>query len=185
MSRTFLGRIQHFINMFNFNNLTCLIYADESLGTRLISYINAFYVFLSHPFIGCGTGNFLRAITLQSLKSPVPYTAEYARRMAKPGYVPTNVNILYVLLAELGFIATLVYYAFFISLIITINKKLKYASGLFKDFIQGFYFMLIIYIFLTSYESLISYFWIEWGILLGILYLHDKQKGFIIENINS
>lgn len=180
LENTCLYRIQIFIQ--TFSDIKMLIFAEQSLGTRIISYANMIYVFFKHPFIGCGISNFNQAITIQSMHSPLPYTYEYLNRMTSTHFIPTNANILYTMLAENGIIGAFPYYSFIFLLANIIKKYEKKTKHLIKFFFQGFFLFICIFIALNFYESLFQYFWVEFGIVLGLIYSIKRGK---YENINS
>lgn len=173
LSNTFFNRIQTVLEVVT--NINTLVLAEQSLGTRLISYSIMLLVFFKHPFIGCGTGNFTDAIDKMSLYSPLPYTPEYISRMASSEHVPTNSNILYGLLAEQGVFVTLIYYWCIFALIETMYKMEKFSAGIGKDVFQGFKYILTVYVFLNFYESIWSYFWLEIGLMLGFVYKYKRK----------
>ena len=174
---TFLFRIQMFLK--TITNFNLFVFAEPSLATRIISYANMIYVFLKHPFAGCGLGNFAEAITLQSQKSPLPYTEEYLARQMSTKYVPTNGSILYIMLAEQGIFLTLIFFTFIFSTIKILHNSEKLSSGVQKELFQGLKYMVVIYFCLCFYESFFQYYWMEFGLMFGFIYKLKKQTGGI------
>lgn len=156
-------------------NFNLLIFAEPSLATRIGTYANEVVMFLKHPFIGCGIGNFVETFAKQiATNSPILLTEELIVGHIL-GNRAVNASILYSLLAELGIIATLIYYSFIYTLHNTIRKISKYTFGIEKDFLIGYMYFLILYIILSFYEAFFSYFWLEFGIILGFINLIKRR----------
>lgn len=150
-------------------NFNMLVFVEPSLATRIGTYANEIAIFVKHPFIGCGIGNFVEAFSRQiSTNSPVLLTEELVIGHVI-GKRAVNASILYSFLAEVGIIATTIYYLFIYTLQNTIRNLSKYTLGIEKDFLIGYIYFLVLYIILSFYEAFFNYFWLEFGIIIGFI----------------
>lgn len=89
-ANTYLSRI---INvLFSINSLQQFATIEPSLGTRIISFISTFKVFLNHPFCGVGIGNVENFILDQYLNLSV-YTPEIIWKIKHA--IQYNQNVMY------------------------------------------------------------------------------------------
>lgn len=125
LSDTYLSRIVNFVN--DVHSISDLIMVESSLASRVVCYINTFFIFLAHPFTGIGIGNISKVIYYQYIKSPVPLTYEiidktkFLVKTAGTGYF--NANYITQVLAESGIFVFILY-------VISYCKIFKFISKL-------------------------------------------------------
>lgn len=168
--------------LFVLNDFKTFVIVEGSLATRLIYYSNAFLISLSNPIIGVGWGNLAMYLYEMIEKTNIPLTLEIQQRWIKCmnpsefGYTPA---IFFRVIAETGFVGAFFFY-YFIYRLFNISKKLTIFSDLnfiTCNFISGFYFMIISFFYNSFYNSLLycSYFWIIFGILIGIAHKYCRK----------
>ncbi len=74
LSETYLSRIINVLT--NIKSMQDFALVEPSLAARIIGAINAFCIFMQHPFAGVGVGNLPYVAYNQYLHSPVPLTIE-------------------------------------------------------------------------------------------------------------
>lgn len=169
--------------LFVLNDFKTFVIVEGSLATRLIYYSNAFLISLSNPIIGVGWGNLAMYLYEMIEKTNIPLTLEIQQRWIKCmnpsefGYTPA---IFFRVIAETGFVGAFFFY-YFIYRLFNISKKLTIFSDLnfiTCNFISGFYFMIISFFYNSFYNSLLycSYFWIIFGILIGIAHKYSIKR---------
>lgn len=175
LNSTFLGRIQNTIK--SISDFDIFIYAEPSLATRIICYVNTFIVFLKHPILGVGFGNILVYLYHQFLYSPLPLTGELRGLLLRPDATGLNYSIFWLSLAEIGIIGTTILYIIFYKIIKKINKLL-YKTDIYEYiFVYGMFWALLITVTLSIYDSRITDtgMWSLLGILAGFQ-IHKKNN---------
>ena len=126
-SNNYLYRIVNTLQSIATFNFNMLIYMENSLATRIVSYVNTFILFLDKPFIGYGFDNVRFYIIKYFLNSPLPLTPENKTYLnialtSKLG-MSFNRSLLSGLLSETGLIGTFLYFLF-------LYKNIKYIDRL-------------------------------------------------------
>lgn len=125
-SETFLSRISNVVA--SFGDFQKLIYLEGSLATRIINFVNTFYVFINHFFTGVGIGNLPYYQLDQLYHSPLPLSFEIIQNMEIA--ITTNTKFahnrafVYAFLAEHG-IFIFCAFAYFHYKLFTLLNKIK------------------------------------------------------------
>ena len=122
LSKTYLVRIINAIS--NINSLQAFIAIEPSLGTRIITYLNAIDLGIKHSFLGCGYGNMGYLMIEQLKNSQYPLTEE----LYKVAFISSsagNINIFVKLFSELGIAGVLTFYCFIIKLFYDLKQTVK------------------------------------------------------------
>lgn len=148
-----------------------IIFIEPSLGTRIVTFVNYFIIFLKNPLFGVGYGNLTKEFNEQIVNSPLMLTDELAGRLTSDAPFGAPPSILFRSLAETGFLGFIFIYMFFISLILLINKVRILYEGLENDFITGLKWFLVILIATSIYDSNLNttFIWIYIGIIQSII----------------
>ena len=125
LSQTYLVRVMNVLS--NINSLQAFIAIEPSLGTRIITYMNAIDLGIKHLFLGCGYGNMGYLMIDQLKNSPYPLTDELYK-VAFLGSSAGNVNIFVKLFSELGLVGVLTFYYFVIKLFYDLKQTVKKYS---------------------------------------------------------
>ena len=125
---TYLARIINTVTSASFDDF---IMGEQSLGGRIVCFINLFIIFLKHPFTGVGLGNLSNIMFQQLLSSPVVLTPEITQNMltaiqTKQKFI-FNSNLLFADLAQYGFIIFGIFIWFNAKIKMTLNK-LKFCN---------------------------------------------------------
>lgn len=144
-------------NILNFNTL---IFAEPSLGTRLVSYSAMLHIFWNHPIQGVGLSNNYYYIADVIDKYSIPMTLEnfsnYQKSMIT-GKMRYNSSTFYTLISETGLIGTFLYYLFIYKLISWIKYvKTHLQTSIMKDISRGLYLSLCFYVFMTFYDTVLA-----------------------------
>ena len=176
LSSTFLGRIQNTIK--SLNNFDIFIYAEPSLATRIVCYVNTFIVFLKHPILGVGFGNILVYLYHQFIYSPLPLTGELRGLLLRPDATGLNYSIFWLSLAEMGILGTTILYIIFYKIIKKIHRLLYNVNMYEYIFVNGMLWALLITVALSIYDSRITDtgMWSLIGILAGIQIPKKSKK---------
>lgn len=132
-----------------------LTIVEPSLYTRIVSYTNAFCLFLQHPLLGVGLDQSKFTIISQFEHSPIILSKENRFCLEKAntsGKMIYNRNILCDLLCETGIIGCLLFYLFLFKSFCLLNKIQRYYLGFDRDFINVVKNILLIMLFLSFYE---------------------------------
>ena len=153
LTNSYLYRIINTIS--SINNFDRLVMVEQSLASRVVSYVNAFMLFLHKPFIGYGYDNARFAMLGQFLNSPLQLTAENQFHVnlaftTNQGCA-YNKSLLFGLLVETGLIGTFLYYLFLYKHIKYIDKLMPYFYGIERKFLEGLKISIIIVIIFSFY----------------------------------
>ncbi len=124
---TYLARIINTVTSSSFDDFVA---EEQSLGGRIVCFINLFIIFLKHPLTGVGLGNLSDIMYRQMLSSPVVLTPEIVQNMltsiqTKQKFL-FNSNLLFADLAQYGFIVFGIFVWFNAKIKITLNKLKSY-----------------------------------------------------------
>ena len=142
-----------------------IIFLEQSLGTRIVQYWNAYIVFSQNILLGVGLGNMNHCVTMQMYNSPLPLTLEIIDCLAD-GFEAINSTINTKLLVELGIIPTVLYYLMLISSITNIGHRDK--------FLYALKYVIIFFILLSFYNSTVYLYYIYF--VMGILSSNISQR---------
>lgn len=143
-------------------DLRTFVQIEPSLATRIVNYINEYILFKKHILFGVGFGNLVEPLYKQFYLSPVPLTDEILSWL----YLKcTNHNfaILWAELAETGLIGIILLFNIFYKVIRKAQCIVQFETKQEKSFFYGCFLMLIIFVLLTIYDSMITGF--IWGII--------------------
>jgi len=129
---TFIARIITTLTSATFDDF---VMAEQSLGGRIVCFINMFIIFLKHPFMGVGLGNLADTMYRQLSVSPVVITPEIAQNMqtsvqTKQRFLFTS-NLFFADLAQYGFIV--------FSIFVLYNVKIKKCLNKIKTYNITYY----------------------------------------------
>ena len=174
LSNTYLNRI--FLVIQNINSFEDFIMVEPSLGTRLITIINAIKMGLQHLFLGVGYGNMSYLIAEQLSHSSIPLTEELELFVLLNKTTPAS-TIFIKIFSETGIIGTYLFYYFIVKEIIILHKLIPMLYGKAKILISSFQIFLITYILSTFYSSLLndSYTWVIVGFILTVTNYYIKR----------
>lgn len=164
-----VSRFQKIISVTSFSDI---VLADESLGTRICTSINALIATKKHPFVGVGYANGFDAIFEQYLVSPIPLTQEIIFKVSnKIGGMPANIFFSNILCS--GIIGTILLYLFFLKSILQSRKTINLFEGIDRQFYFGIWLSSINFLITTFYWSLLIdlVFWMIFGILCSLIYI--------------
>lgn len=161
-SGTFLERITK--TMEGFGDMNEFVKMSPSLANRITHYINTFFVFLKHPFIGVGFGNLQEFLYEQFSISPVPLTEE-TLLCIKTNKHSVNASILSSSFAETGIIGTTILYSLLFLTLNKIKKCIKLSNSVYDfNICKSLLYTLSIYICCSVYDSRITD-TLFWGIV--------------------
>ena len=127
ISKTFFVRVVNVLS--TLHSFDDFIVIEQSLATRVVSYINTTMLFLKYPYTGVGYGNIINHIYNQYLQSPVSLTPEIINRTkigVSMGIRPMfNTGFIYALFAENGIFIASIFLLFYYKLYIQINNIFK------------------------------------------------------------
>lgn len=128
----------NFISVLGTFDIFEIIFADQSLGTRIVNNINQFVLFLKHPVFGIGFGNNGRLLVEQFMNSPIVLTPEMNIQLQKAtsSMVVTS-NAMYYFLHQTGLIGFALYCLFMTKCIKYLDKVKKYFYGIEFLFVDG------------------------------------------------
>lgn len=174
VTETFLNRIIIFIQ--NVKSLEELILAEQSLGTRIVTFINSILLGIKHLLTGVGYGNMSNIMLKQLLLSPVALTSEIKNLIINDS--PTMAAGIFVkVFADTGIIGIGLFYLFLIKLwTISINLKKSFFS-IDYAFMHGSSIFIINYIVSTFYASSLHQpiIFVLLGIIIAIQ-MHIKKR---------
>ena len=174
LSSTYLNRI--FLVIQNINSFEDFIMVEPSLGTRIITIINAIKMGLQHLFLGVGYGNMSYLIAEQLSHSSIPLTKELEIFVWLNKTTPAS-TIFIKIFSETGIIGTYLFYYFIVKEIIILHKLIPMLYGKTKILISSFQIFLITYTLSTFYSSLLndSYTWVIIGFILTATNYYIKR----------
>ena len=172
LSGSFLNRIQQVIK--SLTDVKVLIFAEPSLGNRILCYIASFSVFLHHPFIGVGFGNAQPYVYKELLHINLPLTMEIQSWLINPKSDECNYAIFWTTLAENGLVGIILLYNVFFTTLKHCYTKIRTMNNLQNIFLSSLFYSLIVVTLLSIYDSGITlgYIWF----LIGILAICLKGK---------
>lgn len=177
LSSTFLGRIQD--AFYNINSIQEFIVKNNSLGSRIICYINSFIIFLKNPLFGIGWGNLHDALHRQLSLSPVPLTPLLKSWLANNSS-SSSFAIFWNSLAETGLCSTILLYYFYISVFKELDTQNKCNNLLDKYYAKSLFFVILTFVCLTIYDSRITevYIWLLLGVAVGFEAKNNNKRGY-------
>lgn len=168
--------------LFVLNDFKTFVIVEGSLATRLIYYSNAFIIALHNPIFGVGWGNLGGALYKIIEHTNMPLTLEVQtglRLCTNPSTFVYTPSIFFRVIAETGFIGAFLFY-YFLYRLFNVSKKLAMFADLnfiTCNFMSGLSFMIISFFYNSFYNSILycSYFWIVFGILIGIAHKYCRK----------
>lgn len=172
---TYLMRVVKTIE--SIESFDLLIYAEPSLATRIISYVNMCIIGFKNIVFGVGYGNLSGIIAKQLLNSPLPLTSE-ALLFAQHGSTSIPGSIIYRLFSETGLPGLLLflYFAFrSVKIIDVVKSKFTFIE---KDFLIGLKYCLTFLIVFSFYDSNIHYpvLWFLFALVPGIVLITREKQ---------
>ncbi len=191
LSKTFLNRIRLVTS--TFSNFEILIYTEQSLGMRLVSYHMRLLLFLQNPITGTGYKNSERCglPVLKQLKydANLPEMISVSDRALtkNDNYMVLNGAILWILLSDLGIIGTFFFFGMVILSILKINQIIKNLPPcLEKNFMEAVRLSYIAIICFSIYDIRLNlpYFWFLFGLTPVFTRYYnrrilDKEKKYV------
>lgn len=174
VTETYLSRILTVVD--SIKSITELTLREPSLATRIGNYYAQFKIGLLHPILGVGYGNInsLWANIVKELE--IPITKELAINAYIDGKQAGGASFLFKLIAETGFIGTLIFYMFLFSILIRFNKIKMLYLGYQRGLLDALSLSLILYICVSYYTFLQPIMWVYFGILGAMLLNVPKIK---------
>ena len=164
-----LGRIIRFFETSkDFNKFVIF---ENSLASRVISYIAEFKLFLAHPVCGVGWVNSQNHIYEYLISLKIPFSEEIILNIHKyttTGKMSLNGSILFLSLCEAGMVGTILFYLFLSKTIEYSMKACKYYSGAEHLFIKGFAISCISLMCVSFYTGVLFTNYLEW-FMLGVI----------------
>lgn len=177
LQTTYMGRIMKFVE--NIENINKFILIEQSLGTRILSYITNITTFTQNFFFGVGMIN--SEIYAQNilLKLDYPLTGELIEKYFHNSYaVSLNASVIYTTLAENGLVGLTILAIFLYKNIKTLFVFSKYTMGMEQTFCVGLVQSLIA-LCVNSFYNLNftdTTFWLLLGITFSYLYYKKMER---------
>lgn len=138
LSKSYISRILNFVSELSTFDIERIIFADPSMGTRIVNNINQICLFLKHPVWGIGFGNNGPMLISQLAHSPIPLTSEMQKALnSADNSIAITSNAMYYLLFQTGLIGFALYCLFMTKCIKYLNKVKKYFYGIEFLFVDG------------------------------------------------
>lgn len=152
------------------NNVSDLINAEISFGTRVSTVINTVDAWTNYPILGTGYANGKDVMYNQILNSKVPVTPEMMNTITEHGGM-TIPDIFFMLLLWTGIIGIFLFYLYLIYSVILIFKIRKYYDDRFADYLTIIGLVGINFIINSFYWSLITdtIMWFIFGLICSII----------------
>lgn len=174
IENTYLSRINTTLK--NISSISGLIYAEQSLGTRICVYEAQIRMGIDRPFFGVGYANTDSKWSDYVLKLPHFITPE-VERYALAGKQKGGSAYLWKVISETGFVGAFFLYAFWLCFILYAYKMLKYSFE--KSFIRAFLYSTMVYVVFSFYLMFQPIFCVWVGILMGLVYnCYNKGKEY-------
>ena len=178
-SDTFVMRIINVVT--NIHSFEEFILIEPSLATRVASYVNEFQIFLHHPITGVGIGNVKNYMYQQYLNSPVSLPPEiitrtkFAIEMGNPPMF--NPSFIYLILAESGIFAYLIFIYFYFRTFIYIHKlnSLNNNYSLNALLSKSLLFILVVFFLFSFYDLTLKSQYLHFIIALCTVYIYDSK----------
>ena len=167
-------------------DIDSLILKDQSLGTRLCTFINGMIATKEHPIIGVGYENTTTTLYNQFKNSPIPLTFEL--NVLLP--IADNIGIISIFwgtLLQTGIIGILLLYIFFIKTIHISWNIRKYFYGTSRILLTGLALSAINYIINSFYMSMEQdpLMWFIFGILNSYILVYKLNIKKLYFKTNS
>ena len=181
ITKSYLMRIVNTVQ--NMDSLQSIVYADFSLGTRIINYIIQIKAFSENVITGVGFCNIEAYLHFRFNKYDVPYTPENIfNYYNSPKLFAVGQNLTYTYLAELGIIGFIIFVIFIYRNYVSLAKLKTFFPQNINVFIQGL-MQTIIAISALSFYNLERYNTVLW-LILGFIPL-IVYKYLIGDEINE
>ena len=181
LSNTYLYRITNVIS--SIKSFDMLVLVEQSLASRIVSYVNSFILFLKEPLFGYGYDNVRFYMTQQYINSPLTLTPEnnlaLQEALNSNQGCAFNRTLLWGLLSETGIIGTFLYFLFLYKNIKYIDKLKLYFQGIELKFLEGLKTSIIVVI-ATSfyiYSFGTSYLYLYYGLVCSYIVQYYINKG--------
>ncbi len=186
LSDTYLSRIVNVLTQIH--SFDDFIVVEQSLATRIVSYVNLICIFLHHPIMGVGLGNVAHELTTQFLNSPLPLTPEieyrYMVRVPQTGKILLNANYYYVFLAENGIILFSIFVYYYHQLFKCSSKLIKiyemrgeaFIVSLLKSLNGCLISIILIAIYNLNAQALINYMYMIFSLIICIIISYKKGE---------
>lgn len=181
-----LGYYQRIFNVIlNIANFESLVAIDQSLGSRLVSYVITIKIGLKNWLLGVGLGNVAYIFPKFYQAANLPFVSELehnyiislsSKTMKYNGAIP------YQIFAETGIIGVILFYNFVFKNIRLFSKTKCYFSGLELDFANGLGFALLSSVIILFYDITETYYyiWFIFGLanifILKAYYINKQRK---------
>lgn len=167
----------------NILSFDAIVMADQSLGTRLVSYVLCIQCGIKHWLLGVGLGNLQYVMPKIFFNSHMPYVGELwykfnrdytLNRMDYSGVIP------YQFFAETGAVGLFLFYRFIYKSIIILKHIKNRFFNIEYDFAQGVFLAQTAAAFIIFYDIPESYYivWFLYGltnIFLLSIYMRDEK----------